>query len=502
MLLLKYNSLPSDELITCESTMLKFLDNKLSFDTGMYFNVWRWSIPELYGILLGMMVRLDLSGCLQIQESEMLDFIIDVEKGYFTTDYHSFYHAVDVVAVLYYMLNDLGAAKYLTSLDSICLMIAGLCHDVGHPGLNNVYQVNARTPLALKYKNESVLENYSCTLTMELLSKHKLFQMDNNSSSSGIDSRCCYSSSSSTFTSPESSPTSTTSPSRLFPTTPTLLDKDRRLILLKVLLHAADLSNTVRPWEISKCWSDCVVEEFFKQGDLEKLKNLPVSPNMDREQTHQSQISLGFGDYVVKPYFEAFALFLNQAKIFLDTLAENRVCWDEMNNNQNKANYVDNVNENDPQLSPSSKSSPPSSASDLKTKSPISSTKPLSDISITPNKIPTILAAGLLIIPDDIQEKLCRMSTPHTSYVTKNRHNLHDNNVINNNSGNMRRTLSGRSYSSNALLMSTSTPSSLSSNITGSISNMNNTGCVNDYGCCDLDDDLVDKSKKSNVRRK
>ncbi|CAJ0905052.1 4848_t:CDS:2 [Entrophospora sp. SA101] len=469
MLLLKYNSLPSDELITCESTMLKFLDNKLSFDTGMYFNVWRWSIPELYGILLGMMVRLDLSGCLQIQESEMLDFIIDVEKGYFTTDYHSFYHAVDVVAVLYYMLNDLGAAKYLTSLDSICLMIAGLCHDVGHPGLNNVYQVNARTPLALKYKNESVLENYSCTLTMELLSKHKLFQMDNNSSSSGIDSRCCYSSSSSTFTSPESSPTSTTSPSRLFPTTPTLLDKDRRLILLKVLLHAADLSNTVRPWEISKCWSDCVVEEFFKQGDLEKLKNLPVSPNMDREQTHQSQISLGFGDYVVKPYFEAFALFLNQAKIFLDTLAENRVCWDEMNNNQNKANYVDNVNENDPQLSQQRRVS---------------------------------LAAGLLIIPDDIQEKLCRMSTPHTSYVTKNRHNLHDNNVINNNSGNMRRTLSGRSYSSNALLMSTSTPSSLSSNITGSISNMNNTGCVNDYGCCDLDDDLVDKSKKSNVRRK
>nr|CAG8434064.1 15152_t:CDS:2 [Entrophospora candida] len=466
MLLLKYNSLPSDELITCESTMLKFLDNKLSFDTGMYFNVWRWSIPELYGILLGMMVRLDLSGCLQIQESEMLDFIIDVEKGYFTTDYHSFYHAVDVVAVLYYMLNDLGAAKYLTPLDSICLMIAGLCHDVGHPGLNNVYQVNARTPLALKYKNESVLENYSCTLTMELLSKHKLFQMDNNSSSSGIGSRCCYSSSSSTFTSPESSPTSTTSPSRLFPTTPTLLDKDRRLILLKVLLHAADLSNTVRPWEISKCWSDCVVEEFFKQGDLEKLKNLPVSPNMDREQTHQSQISLGFGDYVVKPYFEAFALFLNQAKIFLDTLAENRVCWDEMNNNQNKANDVDNVNENDPQLSQQRRVS---------------------------------LAAGLLIIPDDIQEKLCRMSTPHTSYVTKNRHNLHDNNVTNNNSGNMRRTLSGRSYSSNALLMSTSTPSSLSSNITGSISNMNNTGCVNDYGCCDLDDDLVDKSKKSNI---
>ncbi|CAJ0829528.1 2953_t:CDS:2 [Entrophospora sp. SA101] len=155
--------------------MLSFKDNKLT-SLGMHFNVWDWSIPELYGIVLGMMVKLDLSECLQIRNSEMLDFIIDVEKGYHDTEYHSFYHAVDVVAVLYYMLTDLGAAKYLTPLDSICLMIAGLCHDIGHPGLNNVYQVNAKTPLAIKYNNQSVLENYSCALTMELLTKHKLFR--------------------------------------------------------------------------------------------------------------------------------------------------------------------------------------------------------------------------------------------------------------------------------------------------------------------------------------
>lgn len=113
--------------------MLKFIDNKLTEkDTGLHFNVWKWSKPELFGLILGMMVKLDLVGALNIRKSEMLDFIIDVEKGYYNTSYHSFLHAVDVVVVLYYMLTDLGSAKYISSLDAICLLIAGLCHDIGH----------------------------------------------------------------------------------------------------------------------------------------------------------------------------------------------------------------------------------------------------------------------------------------------------------------------------------------------------------------------------------
>ncbi|CAG8458655.1 6730_t:CDS:2 [Paraglomus brasilianum] len=361
--------------------MLKFLANKLP-NTGMNFAVWDWSKPELYGIVLGMLAKLDLSGTLGIRKSEMLDFIIDVEKGYCATSYHSFYHAVDVVAVLYYMLTDLGVQKYLTNLDCVALLIAGLCHDIGHPGLNNVYQVNAKTELANRYNDQSVLENYSCDLTNELITKHNLFgnvhlcptenygfdpehtdaslrqlikktilatdmafhfgllvEMDSmfeqacssEDSEEEFDNSCPASSDGSASSSPISpSPLSSTSSIDSFftslPYTNLItLDANQRELLCKVLLHAADLSNTVRPWDISKRWSDLVVEEFFNQGDLEKKNNLPVSPNMDREQAHQCQISLRFGDFVVKPYFEAFAAFLNPAKVFLDTLKSNRL---------------------------------------------------------------------------------------------------------------------------------------------------------------------------------
>ncbi|CAG8562659.1 5574_t:CDS:2 [Ambispora leptoticha] len=492
MLVLKHNKLSSDHLITIESTMLKFIDGKLS-NTGMDFKVWDWSIPELYGILVGMFVKLNLRGTLNITTSEILDFIIEVDQGYLDTSYHSFYHAVDVVAVLYYMLTELGAGKFLTSLDCIALLIAGLCHDIGHPGLNNVYQVNAKTELAIRYKDQSVLENHSCTLTMNILTKHKLLRnvhtcqteyfdmspeqvdeslrslitktilatdmifhydlMENlntmieqtwspscSPENSGDESESYPNSPmSSAASSPATSPISISHPGQSSNTLYdsdnnstrssiiVTLDAEQRELWCKVLLHAADLSNTVRPWEISKRWSDMVVEEFFLQGDLEKKNNLPVSPNMDRKQAHQSQISLGFGDFVVKPFFEAFAAFLQPATIFLNILKDNRVYWDALS------------------------------------KEPQPETKTIADGKLLSTKAANnarrvSLAAGLLIIPDDIQDKMRNLPRPQRYRKLK-------------------RSLSGRS-----LLTS---------------GNSNNSHLQNDGSVDDLDDD----SKKPTRRK-
>ena len=105
------------------------------------------------------------------------------------------------------------------------------------------------------------------------------------------------------------------------------MDDTQRVSFLKVLLHAADISNTVRVWPISKQWSDLIVEEFFRQGDAEKGLGLIVSPGMDRDLATQASISLKFGDFVVKPYFEALTGLVPDARIFLDILNDNREEW-------------------------------------------------------------------------------------------------------------------------------------------------------------------------------
>jgi hypothetical protein len=48
---------------------------------------------------------------------------------------------------------------------------------------------------------------------------------------------------------------------------------------------------------------------------------------MDRDQSNQATISLKFGDFVIKPYFESLAGLLPKSRVFLKTLAENRLEW-------------------------------------------------------------------------------------------------------------------------------------------------------------------------------
>jgi len=51
------------------------------------------------------------------------------------------------------------------------------------------------------------------------------------------------------------------------------------------LIHAADISTSIRPFEISQTWADKLFEEFFYQGDTEKAKGLSISFLCDRKTT-------------------------------------------------------------------------------------------------------------------------------------------------------------------------------------------------------------------------
>ena len=56
--------------------------------------------------------------------------------------------------------------------------------------------------------------------------------------------------------------------------------KDKILVFM---MHLSDISNTAKPFEICKIWIESLFFEFFKQGDKERERNIPVSHLMDRE---------------------------------------------------------------------------------------------------------------------------------------------------------------------------------------------------------------------------
>jgi len=52
--------------------------------------------------------------------------------------------------------------------------------------------------------------------------------------------------------------------------------------LMKVLVHAADIGNPTRPFEIAKVWSESISREFFSQGDKEREFKYEFSMGCDR----------------------------------------------------------------------------------------------------------------------------------------------------------------------------------------------------------------------------
>jgi len=82
--------------------------------------------------------------------------------------------------MVYYMMIDLGGDRGMSKLEMVAIFIGALCHDIAHPGVNNLYQVNAGTKRAAMYNDISVLENYSCSQTFALAAKHGIFRFLNS----------------------------------------------------------------------------------------------------------------------------------------------------------------------------------------------------------------------------------------------------------------------------------------------------------------------------------
>jgi hypothetical protein len=58
-------------------------------------------------------------------------------------------------------------------MDYFALVFSGLCHDVGHTGFNNDFEIKTLSKKALRWNDKSVLENYHAYTTFKLLLKPK-----------------------------------------------------------------------------------------------------------------------------------------------------------------------------------------------------------------------------------------------------------------------------------------------------------------------------------------
>jgi len=98
-------------------------------------------------------------------------------------------------------------------------------------------------------------------------------------------------------------------------------------LILNMLLHGADMSNPMRPWNLCKKYAYFIMDEFFTQGDMEKDMGIPVQVLNDREKVNRPNSQVGFIEFMIAPMVESIVLLFAPLDGLAESLSSNVGSW-------------------------------------------------------------------------------------------------------------------------------------------------------------------------------
>lgn len=261
----------------------------------------------------------DESSELAIAEKTLGAFFRRVRDAYFDNPYHNFRHALATLHATFKLVA--GAGITLEQSSFFALASSAICHDIGHRGFNNAFEIMSRSDYALRYNDKSPLENHHCAQAFEIAlrgnGQANIFQMFEDSTYNHIRRHMV----SGILATDMSHHTELVNKVKNMDCLP-----DDSLELVSIFLHAGDISNAVMDPRNWWKWGTLVQAEFTQQVAQERNLGLPVSGFMDglTDRIKSSKSQIGFIDFVIDPFFQPlFALSLD-LDIPKDNLRKNR----------------------------------------------------------------------------------------------------------------------------------------------------------------------------------
>ena len=272
-------------------------------------------------------------------------FLYSVSDNYKeTTLYHNSLHGADVTQSICLFFINSNAEEIIetTVLDLLGMIISAMGHDLGHPGYNNNYHVNAYTDLALTYNDISCLENYHTSYLFRILKKdeNNILEKLNKQNFKNIRKRMI----SQILATDMANHSEVVSLIRakikaseeegqnrfnlLSGNGKTKFDEQQ--MLLNYLIHAADLGHNCKKFDISLQWVKLLSEEFWLQGDTEKSKGIPVSFLCDRDKIDIPTSQVGFIRGFIITTFDCLVTMFPTLKYTMDNAKDNVKEWQKL----------------------------------------------------------------------------------------------------------------------------------------------------------------------------
>ena len=280
----------------------------------------------------------------QIEVFSFCELIKETEKLYekHNNPYHNFKHGFLVLKNCYnFLIDNEILYNYFNILGHAALLFGALMHDIEHTGHNNMFEVNSLSTLAIRYNDESVLENHHAATAFNLLTKKNMnifekmhfddFELFRKFVIRGIihtDIKLHFS---------DLAEFSEKLNSAKFNPQEDQEDLSDFLLLFGILTHTADLYVPTLGVDSSVKWSFLVNEEFRSQVKLEKAKDLPITKFYQGLDDIKivAKSELFFGAKIVKPlWLELDRFFQGQLSLQIENINESLKFWERVSDSE------------------------------------------------------------------------------------------------------------------------------------------------------------------------
>jgi len=307
------------------------------------FNVFKLSQysegNELFVVMYHLMHLYNFTETLQINKKSYKNYFHLVNKKYRKNTYHNSIHGCDVTQTMFFLIKtcNIDSICNLTDLDIFSCFFASSIHDLDHPGNNNNYEIAVGSPLAISYNDKAVLENYHLCKAFSLLRKehcdiYENFSRGNYNTSRAIIINMVLSTDMANHFSDLALTKNRVKAEDFNPA-----EKDKQL-MLNQLIHSADISNPIKPFDIYKEWVSRVFQEFYNQGDKERDRGLKISFLCDRNTTNVIDAQIGFIENITFPLFDSLCFAFPNMKMITNLISNNKEEFKSMKERGDKFN--------------------------------------------------------------------------------------------------------------------------------------------------------------------
>ena len=293
-----------------------------------------------------------------ISIKKLKPFLKSVSNSYLkTTLYHNSLHGADVTQSLmvFFLNSNSEEICETTVLDLLGMIISAMGHDLGHPGLNNGFHINASTELGITYNDKSCLENFHSAYLFRILRKEEnnileKFSVQNYKT---IRKRMISQILATDMANHGENISLIRSKIKsrqyqekfLFLSGNDKTKFEEQQILLDYLIHMADLGHNCKKFDISVIWIQLLCEEFWAQGDQERERGLPISFMCDRNNIDVPASQIGFLRGFILSSFDTLVEMFPKLQFTIDNAENNIKRWTKFQSEKKLLGWDDNKND-------------------------------------------------------------------------------------------------------------------------------------------------------------